>query len=111
MAAERTSGRGSVEEQSRSFGVTPLTRLPFEKRHSLPVQALNPRAHDGREAAMSNTVDVQQLEENRYAVLVDGIVRYVGSLEECRRRAVIFSPGDGAHETRDHALRRAVQFT
>ena len=60
---------------------------------------------------MANTVDVQQLEENRYAVLIDGIVRYVGSLEECRRRAVIFAPRDGEHETRDHALRRAVQFT
>ena len=60
---------------------------------------------------MSNTVDVQQLEENRYAVLVGGIVRYVGSLEECRRRALIFGPNDGGHEVQDHALRRAVQFT
>ena len=60
---------------------------------------------------MSNTVDVQQLEENRFAVFVDGIVRFVGSLEECRRRAVIFAPGNDGHDTRDHALRRAVQFT
>ena len=44
---------------------------------------------------MSNTVvDVQQIGENRYAVLVSGIVRYVGSLEECRRRALIFTPED-----------------
>ena len=61
---------------------------------------------------MSNTVvDVQQLEENRYAVFVGGIVRYVGSLEECRRRALIFTPRDGEQKARDHALTRAVQFT
>jgi len=61
---------------------------------------------------MSNTVvDVQQLEENRYAVLVGGIVKYVGSLEECWRRALIFTPRDGEHKVRDNALRRAVQFT
>jgi hypothetical protein len=61
---------------------------------------------------MSNTVvDVQQLEENRYAVLVRGIVRYVGSLEECQRRALILKPKDGEHEAQDHALRRAVRLT
>ena len=61
---------------------------------------------------MSNTVvDVQQIGENRYAVLVSGIVRYVGSLEECRRRALIFTPEDSEGEARHHALRRAVQFT
>jgi len=61
---------------------------------------------------MSNTVvNVQQIGENRYAVLVGGIVRYVGSLEECRRRALIFTPPDGENEARHHALRRAVQFT
>ena len=60
---------------------------------------------------MSNTVDVQQLEENRYALLIGGIVRYVGSLEECRRRALIFVPEDGEHEAQDHALRRAMHFT
>jgi hypothetical protein len=60
---------------------------------------------------MSNTVvDVRQLEENRYAILVDGIVRYVGSLEECRRRALIFAPRDDERGARDHALRRAVQL-
>jgi hypothetical protein len=39
----------------------------------------------GPEATMPNSVDIQLLEENRYAVFVDGIVRYVGSLDECRR--------------------------
>jgi hypothetical protein len=59
---------------------------------------------------MPNSVDVQLLEENRYAVLVDGIVRYVGSLDECRRRALIFTPKDDEREAQNQALRRVVQF-
>jgi hypothetical protein len=32
---------------------------------------------------------IRQLDENRYALTVDGLVRYVGAIEECERRAVI----------------------
>ena len=42
----------------------------------------------------SHSVDIviQQLDEMRFAVTVDGIVRYVGSQPECDRRAAIFVP-------------------
>ena len=36
-------------------------------------------------------VEILWLDENRYAVTIDGIVRYVGTLEECERRAAIFT--------------------
>ena len=37
-------------------------------------------------------VEILWLDENRYAVAIDGIVRYVGTLEECERRAAILTP-------------------
>jgi hypothetical protein len=40
----------------------------------------------------NDDVVIQRLDERRYAVAVDGIVRYVGSQEECQRRAEILSP-------------------
>jgi hypothetical protein len=58
---------------------------------------------------MPNSVDIQLLEENRYAVFVDGIVRYVGSLDECRRRALVFAPKEDERGTQNQALRRAVR--
>ena len=32
---------------------------------------------------------IQRLDESRYAVAVDGLVRYVGTQEECERRAAL----------------------
>jgi hypothetical protein len=37
-------------------------------------------------------VEILWLDENRYAVAIDGIVRFVGTLEECERRAAILTP-------------------
>ncbi len=37
-------------------------------------------------------VEILRLDENRHAVTIDGIVRYVGTLEECERRAAILTP-------------------
>ena len=36
-------------------------------------------------------VEILRLDENRYAVTIDGIVRYVGTVEECERRAAILT--------------------
>jgi hypothetical protein len=36
-------------------------------------------------------VVVQRLDERRYALAVDGVVRYVGTEEECRRRLAMWS--------------------
>jgi len=35
---------------------------------------------------------IQRLDEGRYAVTVDGVVRYVGSQVECERRVAILVP-------------------
>src|SRR5260370_25156012 len=41
-------------------------------------------------AFVSNTsVPIRRVDEGRYAVAVDGIVRYVGTQEECERRVAI----------------------
>jgi hypothetical protein len=38
------------------------------------------------------SVVICRLNDGRYAVSVDGIVRYVGSQEECKRRIAILAP-------------------
>ena len=35
---------------------------------------------------------VRRLDERRYALAVDGVVRYVGSEEECQRRLAMLAP-------------------
>jgi hypothetical protein len=42
--------------------------------------------------AHNSDVMIQRLDERRFAVTVDGVVRYVGSEEECGRRAAILTP-------------------
>jgi hypothetical protein len=37
-------------------------------------------------------VVVQRLDERRYALTVDGVVRYVGTEEECQRRLAMLVP-------------------
>ena len=37
-------------------------------------------------------IEILWLDENRCAVTVDGIVRFVGTLEECEWRAAILTP-------------------
>jgi hypothetical protein len=50
-------------------------------------------------------VEIQRLDEKRYAVAIDGVVRYVGTLEECERRAAIFTPRND-RAAQDRALGR-----
>ena len=50
-------------------------------------------------------VEILWLDENRYAVTIDGIVRYVGTLEECERRAAILTSRDD-RAAQDRALGR-----
>jgi hypothetical protein len=48
---------------------------------------------------------VQRLDERRYALTIDGIVRYVGPEEECQRRlAMLVANNDRARQ--DKALGR-----
>jgi hypothetical protein len=51
------------------------------------------------------SVEIQRLDEKRYAVSIDGVVRYVGPLEECERRAAIFKPRND-RAAQDQALGR-----
>jgi hypothetical protein len=48
---------------------------------------------------------VQRLDEWRYALAVDGIVRYVGSEEECQRRLAMLVPNND-RAGQDEALGR-----
>ena len=52
---------------------------------------------------------IQRLDEMRFAVAVDGFVRYVGSQAECERRATIQVPKND-RGTQDQALRRWVSL-
>ena len=54
-------------------------------------------------------VVIQRLDEWRYAVAVDGLVRYVGSQEECQRRADILSPKNDRN-VQDQGLVRACRY-
>ena len=49
---------------------------------------------------------IQRLDEGRFAVAVDGVVRYVGSQEECERRVVILAPKND-RAAQDEALARS----
>jgi hypothetical protein len=51
-------------------------------------------------------VAVWRLDEFRYAMSVDQVIRYVGSKEECDRRAAILLPKN-TRDVQDRALARA----
>ena len=51
-------------------------------------------------------IAIWQLDESRFALGIDQIIRYVGSLEECERRAAILMPKDD-REFQDRGLVRA----
>jgi hypothetical protein len=55
-------------------------------------------------------VAIWRLDETRYAVGVDHVIRYVGSLEECQRRADILSPKNDRN-VQDLGLARACRRT
>jgi len=59
--------------------------------------------------ALKEGVAVWRLDENRYAVGVDRVIRYVGSLEECQRRAAILSPKSDRN-VQDQSLVRACRY-
>jgi hypothetical protein len=53
-------------------------------------------------------ITIRQLDERRFALSVDHLIRYVGSLEECERRAAILTPKDD-REFQDRGLLRACR--
>jgi hypothetical protein len=55
--------------------------------------------------AEKGDVAIQRLDEGRFAVAVDGLVRYVGSQAECERRAAILVPRND-RAAQDQALLR-----
>jgi hypothetical protein len=54
-------------------------------------------------------VAVWRLDEFRYAMGVDQVIRYVGSLQECRRRAEMLLPKD-TRDAQNHALVRVCRM-
>jgi hypothetical protein len=61
-------------------------------------------------ATTNNRLEIQRLDDKRYALTLDGLVRYVGTQEECERRAVILSQKND-RATQDKALARSLQST
>ena len=55
--------------------------------------------------ARKPAVEIQRLDEQRYAVAFEGVVRYVGTREECERRAALLVQKSD-REAQDRALRR-----
>jgi len=55
--------------------------------------------------AHKRDVVIQRLDERRYAITIGGIVRYVGTEEECQRRLEILAPKSDRAE-QDKALAR-----
>ena len=53
-----------------------------------------------------DNVAIWRLDEHRYAVGIDNVVRYVGSHEECQRRAAILTRKPD-REQQDRSLVRA----
>lgn len=53
-------------------------------------------------------ITIWQLDERRFALGVDQLIRYVGSLEECERRAAILMPKND-RERQDRGLVRAAR--
>jgi hypothetical protein len=56
-----------------------------------------------------DTVAIWRLDEHRFAVGVDNVVRYVGSQEECQRRAAILTRKPD-REMQDRSLLRACML-
>jgi len=52
---------------------------------------------------------IQRLDERRFTLAVDGIVRYVGTEEECQRRLGILAPKSDRAE-QDKALARLARI-
>ena len=61
-------------------------------------------------SATHSDVEIQPLDDGRVAFAVDGLVRYVGSQEECVRRATIRSRKND-RATQDQALLRWVSLS
>jgi hypothetical protein len=58
--------------------------------------------------ARKAAVEIQRLDENRFAVAIDGVVHYVGTLEDCERRATILTPRND-RAAQDRALGRLTR--
>ena len=59
--------------------------------------------------ARKEKVAIWRLDEKRYAISVDQVIRYVVSQEECQRRAEILLHKD-SRKVQDEALVRACQI-
>ena len=51
---------------------------------------------------------IERLDERRYAVTIDGIVRYVGTQEECQQRVAMLGQKEDRVD-QDEALVRSVR--
>jgi len=54
-------------------------------------------------------IAIERLDERRYAVTVDGIVRYVGTQEECQHRVAMLGQKED-RTNQDEALARSIRL-
>jgi len=70
-------------------------------------------AHRYMRAAAMKTLDrhivIRRLDERRYALDVNGIVRFVGSEEECQRRLAMLAPKED-RANQDKAVARLARI-
>ena len=59
--------------------------------------------------ARRGVIAIQRLDERRYAVTVDGIVRYVGTQEECQHRVAMLGQKED-RASQDEALARSIRL-
>ena len=60
-------------------------------------------------ATTNSKLEIHRLDDKRYALTLDGFVRYVGTQQECERRAVILGHKND-RATQDKALARSVNL-
>ena len=64
--------------------------------------------HSAAMKTRKGAIVIERLDERRYAVTVDGVVRYVGTQEECQQRAAMLTQKKDRTD-QDEALARSVQ--
>ena len=111
---EASLGNGRGFPYARIFQVTNFGRYMnrLTARGQRRLLWSNARDEKGSIAMKTDNSDVviQRLDEWRYAVAVDGLVRYAGSQAECERRAAIFVPKND-RAAQDQALLRLAYLS
>ena len=64
--------------------------------------------HSAAMKTRKGAIVIERLDQRRYAVTVDGIVRFVGTQEECQQRVAVLGQKEDRSD-QDKALARSVR--